>query len=58
MVVLLCIGLKVVKDWNLHFIFERSTLEDIFKWLRSSELEGASHILLPEIADDAEYKDH
>ena len=53
-----CIELKVVKDWGLHPIIERSTLEDIFKWLRSGELEGASHVLLPEIPDDDEYKGH
>ena len=53
-----CIGLKVVKNWGLHPIIERSTLEDIFKRLRNGKLEGASRVLLPEPPDDAEYKDH
>ena len=43
-----CIGLKVVKDWGLHPIIKRSTLEDIFKRLRSGELKGVSRVLLPE----------
>ena len=53
-----CIGLKVVKNWGLHPIIERSTLEDIFKRLRNGKLEGASRVLLPETPDDAEYKGH
>ena len=53
-----CVGLKVVKDWGLYPIIERSTLEDIFKQLKSGELEGVSRVLLPEIPDDAEYKGH
>ena len=54
----MCIGLKVVKNWGLHPIIERSTLEDIFKRLRNGKLEGASRVLLPEFPDDAEYKGH
>ena len=53
-----CVGLKIVKDWGLYPIIERSTLEDIFKRLKSGELEGVSRVLLPEIPDDAEYKGH
>ena len=51
-----CVGLKVVKDWGLHPIIEHSTLEDIFKRLRSGELEGLSRVLLPDIPNDAEFK--
>ena len=56
-----CVGLKVVKDWGLHPIIECSTLEDledIFKRLQNSKLEGASRVLLPETPDNAEYKGH
>ena len=53
-----CIGLKVVKDWGLHPIIEHSTLEDIFKRLRNGKFEGASRVLLPETPDDAECKGH
>ena len=38
-----CIRLKVVKDWDLHPIIERSTLKDIFKRLWSGERQG--HVL-------------
>ena len=53
-----CIGLKVVRNWGLHPVIERSTLEDIFKRLRNGKLDGASHVLLPETPDDAKYKGH
>ena len=48
-----CIGIKVVKDWGLHPIIKHSTLEDIFKRLQSSKLEGASRVSL-EIPDNAD----
>ena len=53
-----CIRLKVVRNWGLHPVIERSILEDIFKRLRNGKLDGASHVLLPETPDDAKYKGH
>ena len=51
-----CIALKSCKRLGLHPIIERSTLEDIFKWLRNGKLEGVSRVLLPETPNDSEYE--
>ena len=53
-----CIRLKVVKDWDLHPIIERSALKDISSGYGAVNVKGTSCALLPENPNDAEYKGH